>query len=90
MGKILIIGAGAWGTALANVLATKKNNEVYIWARNPITISEINNKFSNKKYFKNFQLSKKLKAITGEINIKEFNFVFYVLPASQFENFSQS
>lgn len=90
MGKILIIGAGAWGTALANVLATKKNNEVYIWARNPITILEINNKFSNKKYFKNFQLSKKLKAITGEINIKEFNFVFYVLPASQFENFSQS
>jgi len=89
MGKILVIGAGAWGTALANILA-KKNNDVYIWARSPNVSSEINNKFSNKKYFKNFQLSKKLKALTGKINVKEFDYIFYVLPASQFENFSQS
>ena len=34
MGKILVIGAGAWGTALANILA-KKNNDVYIWTRSP-------------------------------------------------------
>ena len=55
MDKILVIGAGAWGTALANILAIK-NNDVYIWARSPNVFSEINNKFSNKKYFKNFQL----------------------------------
>ena len=69
MDKILVIGAGAWGTALANILAIK-NNDVYIWARSPNVFSEINNKFSNKKYFKNFQLSKKLKALTGKINSK--------------------
>ena len=89
MSKILVIGAGAWGTALANVLA-KKKNKVYVWARNSIIVSEINNKSSNKKYFKDLQLSKKLKAITGKIDTKEFDFIFYVLPASQFENFSQS
>ena len=89
MSKILVIGAGAWGTALASVLA-KKNNKVYIWARNSIIVSEINNKSSNKKYFKDLHLSKKLKAITGKIDTKEFDFIFYVLPASQFENFSQS
>ena len=55
MDKILVIGAGAWGTALANILAIK-NNAVYIWARSTNVFSEINNKFSNKKYFKNFQL----------------------------------
>jgi glycerol-3-phosphate dehydrogenase (NAD(P)+) len=43
MSKILVIGAGAWGTALANVLA-KKKNKVYVWARNSIIVSEINNK----------------------------------------------
>ena len=32
--KVLVVGAGAWGTAIANVLS-KNNNEVYLWANVP-------------------------------------------------------
>lgn len=35
MSKVAVIGAGAWGTALA-IQAARAGNEVVLWARNPI------------------------------------------------------
>ncbi len=57
MGKILVIGAGAWGTALANILA-KKNNDVYIWARNPNVFSELIINFLIKNILKIYSYQK--------------------------------
>ena len=45
--KILVVGAGAWGTAIANVLS-KNNNKVYLWTRDKSLSIKIN---SNKIYF---------------------------------------
>ena len=36
--KILVVGAGAWGTAIANVLS-KNNNDVDLWARDKSSVS---------------------------------------------------
>ena len=39
-GKACVLGAGAWGTALAKVLA-EKNDEVVIWGRNQEVATQI-------------------------------------------------
>ncbi len=41
MKKISVIGAGAWGTALA-MTAAKANNSVLVWAREPEVVEQIN------------------------------------------------
>ncbi|CAB5031017.1 unannotated protein [freshwater metagenome] len=49
MNKVTVIGAGAWGTTLAQVL-TDCGNDVLLWGRNPEIVAEINKSHTNKKY----------------------------------------
>lgn len=44
------MGAGAWGTALAKVLADAGNNDVTLWARRPELADEINRTHRNPGY----------------------------------------
>ena len=76
--KILVIGSGSWGTAIAGHLA-KKNLSVNLLTRNKETLNEINNFHHNEKYLPKINLSKNLKAIT-EIN-GDYEFVFIALPS---------
>ena len=55
--KILVVGAGAWGTAIANVLS-KNNNKVYLWTRDKSLSIKINSNKINHKYYRNFKLFK--------------------------------
>ena len=57
--KVLVVGAGAWGTAIANVLS-KNNNEVYLWTRDNYLSERINLNNINQKYYKNYKLFKNL------------------------------
>ena len=84
--KILVIGAGSWGTAIADVLS-KQHKGVDIWARNLKISHEINKKNTNKKYFKNIKLHRNLNAISGVLDVRKYSYIFYVLPAGQFEYF---
>ncbi|MBL6664944.1 MAG: NAD(P)H-dependent glycerol-3-phosphate dehydrogenase [Rickettsiales bacterium] len=80
--KSLVIGCGAWGTAIANVLA-QNNKETYISSIEPDVISEINIKHTNSKYLPKAQLNKNLKAIGNyEDSISDFDLVFIVVPSA--------
>ncbi len=46
LGTAAVMGAGAWGTAVAKVLADA-GNEVRLWARRPETVGEINSARTN-------------------------------------------
>lgn len=56
-----IIGAGAWGTAMAQALA-RGGNSVEIWAMETEVTDSINNEHENKKFLPGFTLSENLTA----------------------------
>ncbi|MEY4901380.1 MAG: hypothetical protein RLZZ190_107 [Actinomycetota bacterium] len=67
MKKVTVLGAGAWGTTMAQVLVDC-GNDVLIWGRNPDVVAEINISHTNKKYLYEHVLPQQLRA-TSEINI---------------------
>ena len=86
MKKILVIGAGSWGTALANTLAYNNKN-VFLWTEKQKVSDQINKTKINKKYFKKILLHKNISSIFGKIDPKLYSFIFYVLPAKAFDKF---
>lgn len=60
--KILIIGGGAWGSALGNVLTENNKHDVTIFDRNIKVVKEINKLHTNSTYFNNVKLNASLKA----------------------------
>ena len=58
-----MIGAGAWGTALAKVLA-EKGHRVELWALEPSVAQEINQNHTNSRYLMGVGLPAALKATT--------------------------
>ncbi|WP_320007528.1 NAD(P)H-dependent glycerol-3-phosphate dehydrogenase [Maridesulfovibrio sp.] len=58
--KIAVIGAGAWGTTLANTLA-KKGLDTHLWVREKELSDEINSTGYNSVFLPDFKLSENLK-----------------------------
>ncbi len=57
--KITVLGAGAWGTALANHLA--KRHDTLLWARSPSLIERLNRKRENTVYLAGVPLAPNLR-----------------------------
>ena len=57
--SICLVGAGAWGTAVANILA-KKGNLVHLWDNNPLVLSSILSHRINDPYLPGIDLSANL------------------------------
>jgi len=64
--KVGLLGGGSWGTTVASL--TAKNVPTIIWARNPITVKEINEQHTNEKYLPNAKLTS---ALVASNSIKE-------------------
>ncbi|TRD23068.1 NAD(P)H-dependent glycerol-3-phosphate dehydrogenase [Palleronia caenipelagi] len=62
-GHITVIGAGAWGTALAAV-ARRAGREVTIWGRDAEVVDEINGSSRNERYLPDTPLPEGMKATT--------------------------
>ncbi|GIX41975.1 MAG: glycerol-3-phosphate dehydrogenase [NAD(P)+] [Leptospiraceae bacterium] len=59
--KVSVLGAGSFGTALANVLGDKGYN-VYLYARRKELVDSINQNQENIEYLKGYKLSENIKA----------------------------
>jgi len=65
MSAIGIIGAGAWGTALAQAMASD-GSEVLLWAREPQLVAEINDRRTNSLFLPGATLAEPIRA-TGDL-----------------------
>ena len=61
MSKVTVLGAGAWGTTMAQVLADC-GNDVLLWGRSAELVHEINKSHTNTKYLGEHLLPSQLKA----------------------------
>lgn len=59
--KIAVIGAGSWGTVVANILAANVE-EVVLWARDPDVVDSINLRNTNEKFLPQFRLGNNVRA----------------------------
>ncbi len=63
MKRIAVIGAGSWGTALAEVGA-RAGHQIRLWSRNADVVQSINNRLSNPDYLLDVRLSETVLATT--------------------------
>ena len=78
--RIGIIGAGAWGTALAQV-AAYGDRPVRIWARDPAVAEAINTTHANPLYLPNIALSPSIEAVSDPAAMAEMDALLVVTPA---------
>ncbi|MBW1712051.1 MAG: NAD(P)-binding domain-containing protein, partial [Deltaproteobacteria bacterium] len=57
--KVGLVGAGAWGTSLAHLLAAK-GQDVKLWAFEPETADQINSDRENRTYLPGVKLDRRL------------------------------
>jgi len=62
--KVAVLGTGAWGTTMAQVLCDA-GQEVLIWGRNQIVVQEINDSQSNEKFLPDIRLPENLRATSN-------------------------
>jgi glycerol-3-phosphate dehydrogenase (NAD(P)+) len=82
MKKVAILGSGAWGTTLGQVMVDS-GQQVLIWGRNKKVVREINRRHSNRRFLKGIDLSKELKATTDIKAVLEFADVIVLAIPSQ-------
>ena len=79
--RIGVLGAGSWGTALANLLA-KKEHDVLVWSYEADVAGTINDAHENTKYMKGVALDHHMKATT-DVNaaVRDADVILNVTPA---------
>lgn len=81
--KVTVIGAGAWGSALACV-AARAGNETIIWGRSTSTIREINTNHTNEQYLPGLKIEESITAtIDLEVALEGSQLVLLSLPTQQ-------
>ncbi|MDA7949529.1 MAG: NAD(P)-dependent glycerol-3-phosphate dehydrogenase [Hyphomicrobiaceae bacterium] len=78
--SIGVVGAGAWGTALAQAVINS-GRDALIWAHEPETVSDINRDRVNHTFLPEVQLDPKLKATSDIEEVAGQNALLMVAPA---------
>lgn len=84
--KIGVLGAGSWGTVLADI-AANNGSEVFIWSRNANIVNEINTNHTNEKYCGRKKLHKNIKATSNQKDVLILSHVIVCIPSSSVRSF---
>lgn len=78
--KIAVLGAGSWGSMLANLLVGN-NEEVMLWSRDSEQVVTMNRWHINPQYMKDFKYSPDLKATDDmEEAVRDAEYILMVIP----------
>jgi glycerol-3-phosphate dehydrogenase (NAD(P)+) len=80
MDSVAVVGAGAWGTALAQA-AAMAGRSVRLYGRDPAVVNEINTRRTNGAYLGAIALSDRIEAAADHAGIAEMDFVILAVPA---------
>lgn len=89
MKQIGVIGAGAWGTALANA-AAKAGRDVILHGRDPALIDAIEQTRSNEKYLPGIRLDDRVSATTDLSRVAAANAILLVTPTQSLRETAKS
>lgn len=79
--RAAVIGGGAWGSALADLLA-RRGHEVRIWAREPEVVAQINAEHANDRFLPGVRLHDAVHASEAMADVLEgATLVVYVAPS---------
>lgn len=80
--RTVVLGAGAWGTALAIAAARHADSRVSLWARDPAQAIAIDRQRENRRYLPGLALPDALKVASGEAAplLAEANLVIVATP----------
>jgi glycerol-3-phosphate dehydrogenase (NAD(P)+) len=81
MVKIFIIGAGSFGTALAQVFSQSKDNDVCLYSIEKDVVEDINKNNLNSKYLKEIKLNKKITATLNLDESKKYRILILAVPS---------
>ena len=81
MSKVVVLGAGQWGTTMAQVLCDA-GNHVLMWGRSQELVDEVNQKHTNSKYLDENVLPVGLKATSSLTEAFEYSNIYVLaIPA---------
>ena len=75
-----VLGAGAWGTALAQMVASD-GSDVLLWAREAALVDEINTRRTNSVYLPSATLSERIQATDDLSKMAQLDMLLVVTPA---------
>ena len=81
--RIAVIGAGAWGTALA-AHAARLDHVVRLWAREPDVVSDVNERCENRLFLEGVRLPSNLRASSSPSEVLEGAEIVILVPPSTF------
>lgn len=82
MSKVVVLGAGQWGTTMAQVLCDA-GNHVLMWGRSQELVDEVNEKHTNSKYLDDCVLPVGLKATTSLSEAFEYSNIYVLAVPAQ-------
>jgi glycerol-3-phosphate dehydrogenase (NAD(P)+) len=81
MSRIIVLGTGAWGTALALSLHRRGGHQVSLWAHSPEFAKEINDAGENKLFFPGFPIPAAITVTGDNAAVADAEIVLSVVPS---------
>ena len=88
--RIVIAGAGVFGTALAERLSWNEDNSILLYSIEEDAVEDIQSHHRNSKYFPGRHLHKQIRATTDIRNLYDADVLFLAIPSQVIETFTHT